>query len=115
MPRSAQAQLWALAAGREIVELAWSLRRGSADGRARGLGLGRGPAQEVVYGTRVPIDVVCVGAIHVHAMRALHTAAVEGTQQTRALERRALTRFWYIKDANSAWACKRTPSQEEME
>ena len=66
-------------------------------------------------GTGVPIDVVCVGAIHVHTVRALRTAAVEGPQQTRALERRALKRFWYIKDANSAWACKRTPSQEEME
>ena len=33
-----------------------------------------------------------------HKVRALRTAAVEGTQQTRALERRALKRFWYIKD-----------------
>ena len=68
-------------------------------------------------GTGVPIDVVCVGAIHVHTVRALRTAAVEGTQSKRELWSvgSALKRFWYIKDANSAWACKRTPSQEEME
>ena len=68
-----------------------------ADG-ARGW---RGPALGGLCGRVVPkpIDVASAsdfGAIHVHAVRALRTAAVEGTQQTRALERRALKRFWYI-------------------